>query len=66
MIEAWFSSSETMASSAVNSVSNTPPFASKHDEKRMVASVPRNCDTRRSSSRCCSWVPQMKRTLAIP
>lgn len=66
MIDAWFSSSETIASSGPNSVSKTPPFASKQDEYRMVASVPRNRDTRRSSSRCCSCVPQMKRTLAIP
>ena len=32
MIEAWFSSSETIASSAPKSTSNTPPLASKHDE----------------------------------
>ena len=32
MIEAWFSSSEMTASSAVRSVSKRPPLASKHDE----------------------------------
>ena len=32
MIEAWFSSSLMTASSLPNSVSNSPPLASKHDE----------------------------------
>ena len=32
MMLAWFSSSEMTASSAPSSVSNRPPFASKHDE----------------------------------
>ena len=31
MIEAWLSSSETIASSAPKSTSNTPPLASKHE-----------------------------------
>ena len=31
MIDAWFSSSEMIASSAPSSVSNRPPFASKHE-----------------------------------
>ena len=31
MIDAWLSSSETMASSAPKSTSNTPPLASKHE-----------------------------------
>ena len=31
MIDAWFSSSDTIASSAPNSTSNTPPLASKHE-----------------------------------
>ncbi len=66
MIEAWFSSSEMIASSGPSSTSNSPPFASKHDEYRIVASVPRNADNRRSRSRCRSCVPQMNRTLAIP
>ena len=66
MREAWLSSSEMIASSAPKSASNTPPFASKHEENRIVSSVPRNADTRRSSSTCRSWVPQMKRTLAKP
>ena len=43
-----------------------PPFASKQDEYRMVSSVPRKSDMRSSSSRCTSWVPQMKRTEAMP
>ena len=32
MIEAWFSSSEMIASSAPRIVSNRPPLASQHDE----------------------------------
>ena len=66
MIEAWFSSSLMTASSLPSSVSKRPPFASKHDEYRIVSSVPRNSDSRRSSSLWTSWVPQMKRTLAMP
>ena len=66
MIDAWLSSSEMIASSGPKSTSKTPPFASKHDEKRIVSSYPRNSDTRRSSSRCSSCVPQMNRTLASP
>ena len=31
MIDAWFSSSDTIASSAPKSTSNTPPLASKHE-----------------------------------
>ena len=38
MIDAWFSSSEMIASSGPKSTSKTPPLASKHDEKRMVSS----------------------------
>ncbi len=38
MIDAWLSSSLMIASSAPKSTSNTPPFASKHDEKRIVSS----------------------------
>ena len=66
MIEAWFSSSEMTASRSSNSVSNTPPLASKQDENRIVASVPRNSEIRCSSSVCWVWVPQMNRTLAMP
>jgi len=66
MIEAWFSASEMMASSAPKSVSKTPPLASKQEANRMASWVPRKPASRRSSSRCCSWVPQMKRTLASP
>ena len=66
MIDAWLSSSEMIASSGPSSTSNRPPFASKHDEYRMVASVPRNADTRCSRSTCRSCVPQMNRTLAMP
>jgi hypothetical protein len=41
-------------------------LASKQDEKRIVASVPRKSDNRLSSSRWVSWVPQMNRTEAMP
>ena len=66
MSDAWLSASETIASSLVNSDSKTPPFASKHDEKRIVASVPRKRLTASSSCTWRSWVPQMKRTEAMP
>ncbi len=64
--EAWLSWSEMTASSRSSSTSKRPALASKHDPKRIVSSVPRNCDRRSSSSRCSDWVPQMKRTDAIP
>ncbi len=66
MMLAWFSSSEMIASRSSVSASNSPPLASKHELYRMVASVPRNSDSRRSSSTCRSVVPQMNRTDAIP
>ena len=66
MIEAWLSWSEMTASSSPSSASNRPPFASKQELKRIVSSVPRNSDRRSSSSRCSAWVPQMKRTEAMP
>ena len=66
MIEAWLSSSLMTASSLPSRVSKSPPLASKHDEYRIVSSVCRKPESRRSSSLCTSWVPQMKRTLAMP
>jgi hypothetical protein len=66
MIDAWFSWSEITASRSSRSASKTPPFASKHDEKRIVSSVPRNAESRSSSSRWSDCVPQMNRTEAIP
>ena len=42
MIEAWFSASQITASASDRSASNRPPFASKHEENRIVSSVPRN------------------------
>ena len=63
MIDAWLSSSEITASRSSSSTSNTPPLASKQDEYRIVASVPRNGDSRASSSVCWVCVPQMNRTL---
>ncbi len=66
MMLAWFSSSEMIASEESVTASKKPPFASKHELYRMVASVPRNADSRRSSSMWSSVVPQMNRTEAIP
>ena len=66
MIDAWLSWSEITASFSSSNASKTPPFASKQEPKRIVSSVPRNSDRRSSSSRCSAWVPQMKRTDAMP
>ena len=66
MIEAWLSWSEITASRSSRSASNTPPLASKHDENRIVSSVPRKADSRSSSWRWSDCVPQMNRTDAIP
>ena len=66
MIEAWLRASETMASCSPSSASKTPPLASKQEEKRMASAKPRKAERRRSSSRCRSWVPQMKRTEERP
>ncbi len=66
MMDAWLSESETMASCSERSASNTPPLASKQEEKRMASSKPKKAERRRSSSRCRSWVPQMKRTEERP
>ena len=66
MIDAWLSASEITQSCSSRIVSNRPPLASKHDEYRIVSSVPRN---RLSSLSSCLWtvcVPQMKRTDAMP
>ena len=53
MIEAWLSASEMTTSCSDSSVSNRPPFASKHELNRIVSSVPRNSLRRRSS---CLWI----------
>ena len=66
MIEAWFSESLITASSGPSSTSNSPPLASKQLGYRIVSSVPRNFESRASSSLCRSLVPQMNRTLAMP
>ena len=46
MIDAWLSWSEMTASRSSSSASKTPPFASKHEPKRIVSSVPRNAESR--------------------
>ena len=66
MMLAWLSASLITASCSSSSVSNRPPLASKHDEYRIVSSMPRNALRRASSSLCTSCVPQMKRTEAMP
>ena len=66
MIEAWFSLSVTIASSAPSRGSKTPPFASKQAAYRIASSMPRKAAIRFSSSRWRAWVPQMKRTLDMP
>ncbi len=60
-IEACTSRSAIITSCSSKSASNTPAFASMHDGKSSVSSVPRNAVSRRSSSRWMSCVPQMKR-----
>ena len=67
MIEAWLSASEMTASCSSRMVSNRPPLASKHDEYRIVSSVPRNGRQPALRAHLCTvWVPQMNRTDAIP
>ena len=66
MIEAWLSASLITQSCSSRIVSNRPPLASKHDEYRIVSSVPRNRLSSASSCRCTVCVPQMKRTDAMP
>ena len=66
MSEAWLSSSEMIASRSSKSTSKTPPLASKHEEYRIVSSVPKKSDSARSRRVCWVWVPQMKRTDAMP
>ena len=66
MMDAWFSASLMTQSCSSRMVSNSPPFASKHEPYRIVSSVPRNADSRASSSLCTACVPQMNRTEAIP
>ena len=66
MMLAWLSASLITASCSSSKVSNRPPLASKHDEYRIVSSMPRNALRRASSSLCTLCVPQMKRTEAMP
>ena len=39
IIDAWFKESDIIASFPSRIVSKSPPFASKHDEYRIVSSV---------------------------
>ena len=66
MIEAWLSASLITQSCSSRIVSKSPPLASKHDEYRIVSSVPRNRLSSDSSSLWTVCVPQMNRTEAMP
>ncbi len=66
MIEAWLSSSETIAEPSSQIVGKSPVFAFQHETYVSDASVPRNFAMRSSSVRCTSKVPQIKRTDAVP
>ena len=66
MIDAWLSASEMIASFSSSSGSNRPPLASKQAAYRIVSWVPKNPAMVFSSCLCRSWVPQMKRTEAMP
>jgi len=55
-----------MASSGPNKVSNRPPLASKQEEYKMVSSVSKKSEMLLSSCLWSCWVPQIKRTEAMP
>ena len=65
-MEAWFSSSEITASSAVRMVSKSPAFASKQAAYKIVSSVHKNSLTFFSRVLCMVWVPHINLTEAIP
>lgn len=52
IIEAWFNSSEIIASSAPKIGSKNPPLASKQAAYKIVSSVPKNSETFLSVSLC--------------
>ena len=66
MIDAWYSSSETMTSSRVRIAETVPAFAAKPDGNISAASAPLNAANRRSSSRCTDVVPAIERTAPLP
>ena len=66
MIDAWLSSSETIAEPSSQIVGKRPVLAFQHETYESAASVPRNFAMRSSSTRWISNVPQMKRTDAVP
>ena len=66
MMLAWLRASLTMASSGPSSVSNSPPLASKQEEYRIAASLPRKRAMASSRRACTVCVPQMKRTDDMP
>ena len=66
MIEAWLSSSETIAEPSSQIVGKRPVFAFQQETYESAASVPKNSAMRSSRTRWMSNVPQMKRTEAVP
>ena len=66
MIEAWLSASERMTVFSSVNEGMAASFAFQHDTYVSDASVPEKSASSRSSSRCGSNVPQMKRTDAVP
>ena len=66
MIDAWFSSSERITVRSSASVGIAASFAFQHETYVSAASVAESSARSRSSSRCGSNVPQMKRTDAVP
>ena len=66
MIEAWFSSSETITSSRVRIAETVPAFAANPDGNINAASAPLNAANRRSNSKCNDIVPAIDRTAPEP
>ncbi len=66
MMLAWFSSSVRITVSESVSDGMTASLAFQHETYESAASVPESSASLRSSSRCGSKVPQMKRTEAVP
>ncbi len=66
MMLAWLSSSVKITVDASVSVGMTASFAFQQETYVSAASVPERSAKARSSSRCGSKVPQMKRTDAVP
>ena len=66
MIEAWLSASERMTVFSSVRLGIDASFAFQQETYVSDASVPEKSASSRSSSRCGSNVPQMKRTEPVP